>query len=70
MSQSLTYHCDVCGAVKKEANRWLRAYEHNPGPGITIVPWERSAVRKEDEMHLCGMECAHKAMAKALTEAQ
>jgi hypothetical protein len=71
MSQSLTYHCDVCGAVKMESNHWFRALS-----GITsfaIVNWEQDLPEgwgRDFHMDLCGLECAHKAMAKALTEDQ
>lgn len=80
MSQSLTYHCDVCGAVKKESNHWFRALvtklldgtavQLHAGPRFSIVPWERSTGRPKLEIHLCGLECAHKAMDRALTEGQ
>lgn len=72
MSQSLTYTCDVCGAVKREANHWFRVLVACRGVSVrfTIVPWGCGTGRQKQEMHLCGLECAHKAMAKALTEGQ
>ena len=69
MSQSLTYTCDVCGAGKLTANHWFRALIAKPGRFL-IVPWVQSTGRPKLEIHLCGLECAHKAMAKALTEGQ
>ena len=72
MSQSLTYLCDVCGAGKLTANHWWRALVTRNGAAVrfTIVPWENFTGRPKLEIHLCGLECAHKAMAKALTEGQ
>lgn len=58
------YKCDICGAVKQEANHWYRA-SRNDAPSFYIVP-RHDEYTATKEMHLCGLECAGKAMHKAL----
>lgn len=72
MAEVKTYRCDVCKKLKQEANHWFRAKKHpgdsdltsNIGPSFSITTWDSPA--SSEDLHLCGMECAHKAMAEAM----
>jgi hypothetical protein len=72
-----TFKCDECGRLKQETNHWFRATAVHQG--FVIVAWDFLTVQdgralpivKRDgralpEIHLCGMECAVKAMTKAM----
>jgi len=67
VSEVTTYRCDVCGKLKQEANNWFRAIA-SLAPTFGIVTWDAPLQRPSGELHLCGMECAQKAMAKAMQE--
>lgn len=64
MSQQVTYICDICGTQKKEANHWFRAVVDSSGC-FTLWHWDAGG-REAEDIHLCGMQCAGKAMAKAM----
>ena len=67
MSQQVTFTCDICGKRKGEANHWFKAAKFDDRyPGFKIIPWGTGDI--ENEMHLCGMECAVKAMTKAMQQ--
>ena len=84
MAEVSTFRCDECGKLKSEAlqlpGRWYRALMvQEPGelPRFVILSWEDSAFnvcnlhgRPEivHPLHLCGMGCALKAMAKAMEQ--
>ena len=72
MSEVTTYRCDVCGKLKQEANHWMRAVlivlESYRMPVFTITGWDGVFPDGANQLHLCGMECAQKAMAKAMQE--
>jgi hypothetical protein len=62
-----TFSCDICGKLKRDVNKWFRA--HTQTDYFQIEKWESKQPLIEDELpilHLCGMECATKAMAKAM----
>jgi len=77
VSEVKTFRCDVCGKLKKEANHWFRALVY-VGPRFEIVSWGAPSICPQIlngwielnpvQQHLCGMECAQKAMAKAMQE--
>ena len=67
MAEVTMYKCDECGKLRSESNHWFRAV--TPESGFIISAWEDTIVGPgETELHLCGMECAHKAMARALDD--
>ena len=67
-----TYKCDVCGALKKEANHWFIATTGMVGYArFIIVPWGGSLPGSADDfLHLCGMGCAIKAMQSEMTRGE
>ena len=64
-----TYKCDVCGALKKEANHWFMAATGMTGDArFIVVPWGSSLPGSaDDHSHLCGMGCVVKAMQSEMT---
>lgn len=74
MAEIATFRCDECGKLKEEANhwyraiRWMRSIEGKPEePAFTIVTWgQKLECPGERQLHLCGMNCAVKAMTKAV----
>jgi hypothetical protein len=63
-----TYYCDVCGAEKRIANKWFRCASYSTGI-FNIAPWAYGSLLLENgetEQHVCGMDCAVKAMQAAL----
>jgi hypothetical protein len=67
MAEVTTYRCDVCGKLKQEANHWYLA--HANAARFVIHRWDLE-LNYDPKLHLCGMECAQKAMAKAMQEGQ
>lgn len=67
-----TYICDICGTAKREANHWFRAASI-PGR-FTVILWNDDTFESlknlsaSAELHLCGLQCATKAMHKAMEE--
>ena len=74
MAEVKTFSCDVCGKLKQKSNHWFVGFVSKEGTSGTrtmfsLMEWAESAAtaRTSAEVnHLCGMECAHKAMEKAL----
>jgi hypothetical protein len=56
------YTCDVCSTQKGEANHWWRVVPDPNVPSFTLVPF--SVIPRADHQHVCGQECAAKALAK------
>ena len=72
MAEVSTFRCDECGKLKEEANHWFRAAEI-AGPCFMLMTWgDSEELISPDEiektLHLCGMGCALKAMAKAMEQ--
>ena len=62
------YICDYCGVQKRETNHWWLAAVSR---GIFILePWDYADPDKPDVIHLCGAECAQKALAKHMETIQ
>lgn len=67
-----TYACDICGAQRKDANHWFKAYRLNGVVGIVIVSWEVTVVSGKlelsvhSEAHLCGADCVTQWLSKNL----
>ena len=63
MSIETKYVCDVCGAVRGEANHWFEA--------LVAVPVESLAITKfkgrKGLAHLCGQKCVHTLLDRWLT---
>lgn len=59
------YKCDYCDKLKGEANHWwLRWAGLNPAGRFVLQPWDEAKASTEDHEHICGQECAAKALAK------
>lgn len=54
-----TYKCDICGRQKGEGNGWFTTWVQE-GDHFGIGKWEHHV--PDDLGHLCGIECAHKAL--------
>ncbi len=61
--QITTYTCDICGRQKGEANHWFKG-EAVGNIGFYIKKWV--AESSPEDKHICGLECATKAMHKAM----
>lgn len=74
MAAVTTYKCDVCGVLKQEANHWFRAFLRKSGSeglSFILILWEGrypATIGQPADMHLCGLQCATKAMHKAMEE--
>ena len=64
MSQQVTFICDVCGKTKGDVNHWFQAWHDG---GFQIQKWN-DLDKGSKVQHLCGMECAVKAMTKAMQQ--
>lgn len=62
MSVKPTYHCDICGAERKEANHWFLV-EEIPNGCLMLIPWDipqSEGFRDQTQFkHVCGETCAH-----------
>jgi hypothetical protein len=65
--------CDVCGAVKGEGNKWLRAWTFSQGPGIYIAPTAFTQVAMNfvrgsiyEVIDLCSDTCLQKVIGEQL----
>lgn len=59
------YACDVCGALKKEANHWFIGRVDYAARCATVCPWDR-IVALTEVAHLCGLACSQRWLASAL----
>lgn len=61
MAKLTSWTCDVCGAEKREVNRWwsCRVFEN----GITVLRWNDAALL---DGHLCGEQCVLKKVAEIM----
>ena len=56
------YKCDYCGKQKGDANHWWLSFL---GDGMMYLrPWHNVTADDPGVEHICGQECATKAMAK------
>ena len=70
MAETITYKCDICGVQKQDSNHWFRA-EHRPDRDMFVLAkWdsEDRVIGEFKTLHLCGLQCAVKAMLKAMAE--
>jgi hypothetical protein len=56
--------CDVCGAIRKDANHWF-CYSASPGQ-VTFWTWGEEIAARFD--HVCGQVCAHKLLDEFLSK--
>ena len=82
MADVNTQSCDECGKLRvSDANHWYKAVQFDssalPLRAFYIMPWNLAidpprgvfaCIGETKTLHLCGMECAVKAMTKALTQ--
>ena len=63
--------CDICSIEKKEVNHWFLIYIelHQEPKGFMICSWEEGDW-KTAHFHVCGVECAQKALGRHLTNAE
>lgn len=69
MAELHSYTCDQCGAMKKEANHWFKAYVlTEPNVGVVIVPaeFEAPGIVREKRLDLCSHSCVSKLVSKVL----
>jgi len=59
--------CDECGKQKGDVNRWWML-ETMTGV-FWLIAWRKNEETNSQIKHLCGQECAHKALDKFLSEA-
>jgi hypothetical protein len=74
MAEKRTYVCDVCGAMKGEANHWWLAKTFRGGgtlpPAVSFYPWTAEARAtlatggvEGTLVELCGAKCLHSYLA-------
>ena len=61
MSDLTTKQCDVCGALKKEANHWWVMAYSVQSRMYTALPLENQPYKDSAMLDLCGIECLLKA---------
>jgi hypothetical protein len=68
-----TYVCDVCGAIRKDADHWFLAWSIANGR-MTLAPWDvpQSPGHRNQPhtKHLCGRECLHSIIGKWVEESK
>jgi hypothetical protein len=63
------YRCDYCQNIKAATNHWFLRPTLNLEPGIfEIFTWDEVLAEKPGIEHVCGQECASRAMAKWMQE--
>lgn len=70
MAFTETYHCDVCGKARGEAEDWWLAWSESgaPVPGteeqpvLKLTPWHILLSHSAEVKHLCGARCAQTLM--------
>jgi hypothetical protein len=68
------YRCDYCDKLKGESNHWwLSLAPDSIGAlggtvGFVMVPWGEMAALEPNVEHICGQECAAKALAKWMAD--
>jgi hypothetical protein len=50
--------CDICGAEKKQTNRWFVVWDH--GGELRVSGWNSRNRLRPGSKHLCGQTCLHK----------
>jgi hypothetical protein len=59
------YVCDYCGVQKRESNHWWFSYKISASfPQFSLRAWDDERASQGDVEHICGQECAQKALAK------
>lgn len=68
MSIETKYVCDVCGAVRGEANHWfiLGLNDGEESSSIAVWPFDIDELY-EGQRHVCGQKCAHALLDRWLT---
>jgi hypothetical protein len=56
-----TITCDMCGLEKGEVNHW---YMYDQSVYMALYPWDDDKRDWPSLKHICGQECAHKALDK------
>jgi hypothetical protein len=61
--------CDYCGIQKKDVNAWWLRLPDIDLPnldsrGFCLIRWDNSTADQAGVEHICGQECAGRAMAK------
>ena len=57
--------CDICGAIKGEANKWLKAIVTANPPRMILAP---CFVVRDEPLDLCSDTCLQKKLAEVLTQ--
>ena len=60
--RSTVYTCDVCPAIRQQANHW-RLVRVNAN-GFHLSEWDDDEAAREDIRHVCGFECATKLLGR------
>jgi len=68
-----TFSCDVCGELRKDTNHWFLAFSNFGKPEFTITEvalkvWSEHEAKFGGYVHLCGIECATKFVARELAK--
>ncbi len=69
MSVETKYFCDMCGAVRGDANHWFVVNLTNVGYHLYLWGWAEAEGRLDDDdaNHLCGQKCVHALLDRWLT---
>jgi hypothetical protein len=57
------YRCDYCDKLKGDSNHWFLRYTF-AAAHFWLIPWDDGKAASDDHEHICGQECAAKALAK------
>jgi hypothetical protein len=65
---SMTVTCSQCGVVKGSVNHWFLFWSERQGERVCFTPYDldHAMQREESVKKICGTECLHKAVQKAV----
>lgn len=70
MAKNEIFTCDICGAVRKEANHWFTAQRELVAKQtwLTLWPWPTGHKAEGNISHLCGESCVLKFVQQYMQE--
>jgi hypothetical protein len=65
MKLTAPYKCDYCGKLKEASNHWfLRSVFPIDSDIFSLFGWDERSAAEAAVEHVCGQDCATKALAK------
>lgn len=67
MKLTAPYRCNYCDKLKGPANHWWLFWP-TLGPVFQLSTWDTVSAERDPVEHICGQECAAKALAKWMAQ--